>query len=62
MSIARRDRSDKKQKGQFLTPYHIAKTIVDGIEIDSEMKILEPSFGKDVADAIKRFWILFLKR
>lgn len=48
MSIAKRDRSDKKQKGQFLTPHNIAKTIVDGIEIDSNMKILEPSFGKGV--------------
>lgn len=48
MSIAKRQRTDKQQKGQFLTPRHIAEKITDEIDVTSDMRILEPSFGKGV--------------
>lgn len=46
MSLAKIKREGKRQLGQFLTPYPIAKAIVDGIPLSADAVVLEPSFGE----------------
>ena len=45
MSIAKAKRECKRQLGQFLTPYGVARAIVDSIQLNPEDMVLEPSFG-----------------
>ena len=45
MSIARRNRADKRQLGQFLTPNRLSRKIVDYARPKITDLILEPSFG-----------------
>jgi predicted RNA methylase len=45
MSVAKTDRSAKSQLGQFITPPDAAKTIVDGLELTADTRVLEPGCG-----------------
>jgi hypothetical protein len=45
MTIAKRHRSSKRQLGQFITPAHIAESIVGSVELTRDTRVLEPSFG-----------------
>ena len=45
MSIAKFDRSTKRQWGQFFTPLRVARSIVETVELREGMRVLEPSFG-----------------
>jgi hypothetical protein len=45
MSESRILRSSKKQLGQFMTPVHLSKSIVSGLDINIDSIVLEPSFG-----------------
>ncbi len=46
MSIAKAKREGKRQLGQFLTPYSVARQIVDSLALNLEADVLEPSFGE----------------
>jgi hypothetical protein len=39
-------RDMRRQLGQFMTPANLAQHIVDGLNLTSESRVLEPSFGK----------------
>lgn len=43
---AKRRRSDRRQKGQFMTPESVARRLVGQLSISSTSRILEPSFGE----------------
>ena len=45
MSIAKEDRIQKRQKGQFITPTELARAIINDISFDKSDRILEPGFG-----------------
>ncbi|MBU4400627.1 MAG: N-6 DNA methylase, partial [Planctomycetes bacterium] len=45
MTIAKRHRPSKRQLGQFITPASIVKRILDRVNLTSESRVLEPSFG-----------------
>ncbi len=45
MSQAKRRRSSKRQRGQFLTPRPLARRLVDGLTLKVDDRILEPGFG-----------------
>ncbi|MGA2063938.1 MAG: N-6 DNA methylase [Thermoguttaceae bacterium] len=45
MTIAKRQRTSKRQLGQFITPSPLAARILDEAELTSDIRVLEPSFG-----------------
>lgn len=45
MAKAKASRHQQKQLGQYLTPQDLADRIVAGIDLDPEIRVLEPSFG-----------------
>lgn len=45
MAKAKRSRTDKRQRGEFLTPPSLAKAMIRDIDLWSCHQILEPSFG-----------------
>ena len=61
MSIAKNQRDNKRQMGQFLTPPMLANSIVKNIKFKTHQKILEPSMGDGsfIIPLIKKFMALY---
>ncbi len=56
MSIAKRERERRRQLGQWFTPEHVARAVVDRLPLRAESFVLEPSFGDGsfVFEALRR--------
>ncbi|MBN1394042.1 MAG: N-6 DNA methylase [Pirellulales bacterium] len=57
MTIAKRQRTSKRQLGQFLTPGPIVERMLERIKLHGDMTVLEPSFGDGafIVPLVKRF-------
>ena len=61
MTVAKKSRPQKQQRGQFMTPSSLTASIVDCLELSRETKVLEPSFGDGafILPLIRRFIQLY---
>lgn len=60
MAKAKRSRTDKRQRGEFLTPPPLARAVMQGIDLLECHQILEPSFGNGsflfaIIDALEQY-------
>lgn len=61
MSVAKNQRSPKRQLGQFLTPQPLAQQLVDTLNLRVNDRVLEPSMGDGafIIPLIEKFMTLY---